>query len=112
MSTLEELRAQRVAELQQQQMQQFQSPEAQQEFALRQQLSQLEEGVKRHLSKDALSRYGTLKVAHPDNAIQLLLVLGRLIQAGRVAAEISDDQLKELLRQLPPQKRETKITRR
>ncbi len=112
MSTLEELRAQRMAELQQQQMQQFQSPEAQQELALRQQLSQLEEGVKRHLSKDALSRYGTLKVAHPDSAIQLLLVLGRLIQAGRVAAEISDDQLKDLLRQLTPQKRETRITRR
>ena len=109
MTTLDELKAKRMAELQQQQQQG--NAQMQQEMALQQQMEQLEALVKQHLSKQALERYGNLKVAHPETTMQLTVVLARLIQEGRVK-EVSDAQLKELLIQIIPKKRDIKIVRK
>ena len=110
MTTLDELKAKRMAELQQQQQQQG-NAQMQQEMALQQQMEQLEALVKRHLSKQALERYGNLKVAHPETTMQLTVVLARLIQEGRVK-EVSDAKLKELLIQIIPKKRDINIVRK
>ena len=42
---------------------------------MQQQIAQIEEVVKRVLTKEALARYGNLKTAHQEKAVQLLLVL-------------------------------------
>jgi len=107
MDELEELKKKRLMELQKQQ-----EETVQEQQQLQGQLEQLELIVKQHLTKDALQRYGNLKAAHQDKAVQLLVVLGQAIQQGQIKEKISDEKLKEILKQLQPEKKEFKITRR
>lgn len=65
-----------------------------------QQMEALEEAVKGHFSKEALQRYGTLKLAHPETAARIIVALAQLIESGRLKGMLSDEQLKELLQQL------------
>ncbi|MBS3164634.1 hypothetical protein J4439_04335 [Candidatus Woesearchaeota archaeon] len=106
MATLEELRAKRMAELQRQQV----GEDFQQEMALQQQVAQLEAIAKQFLSREALVRYGTIRTAHPEAALQAAMVVARLGQGGKVK-ELSDEHFKEILKQITPKKREIKISR-
>lgn len=81
-----------------------------QEAQFQQQVEQLESVVKKVLTKEALQRYSNLKTAHPEKAIQLLAAIGQAIQQGNVGV-IGDEALKDLLRRLTPEKRDTKIRR-
>ena len=93
-------------------MQQQRSAHEQNEQAkISQQIEMMEETVRQFLSKDALVRYGTLKTAHQEKALQLLIVLFSAIQKGNVPKQIDDNTLKQLLEQLTPKKREMKIKR-
>lgn len=108
MDELEQLRMQKLESLRQQQMQnQFQQEiQSQQKFQM--QIAQLENAIKQLFTKDALSRYSNLKIAHPEKAIQLLAVIAQLTES-RGVMKIDDNQLKELLIQMDGKKRETKI---
>jgi len=64
---------------------------------LQQQIAQLESFVRQSLSRDALSRYGTLKTAHPQKAVQLLVLVSQMIQAGKMKVPVSDEELKNVL---------------
>ena len=75
-----------------------------------QQVDELEVFVKSRMSSDAASRYATLKSAHPQKAMQVLLVLAQLIEAKQVTY-IDDTHLKMLLAKINPQKSAFKITR-
>ena len=105
MSELEELRRRKIEQLQQQQQ-----AEAAQQEQMAQQLHALELMVKQKLSKEALERYGNIKIANPEMAVQLLAVMGQIIQRQDVGV-ISDEQLKELVGKLTPKKREINIRR-
>ncbi|MBI4150389.1 hypothetical protein HY488_03225 [Candidatus Woesearchaeota archaeon] len=109
MSELDEIRKRKLAMLQKQYQQQA-SNEAQDELQLAQQLEMLENVVKQVLTKEAWSRYTNIKAADPERAVQILAILGQLIQSGRVK-QIDDERFKLLLAKLTPQKRETKIRR-
>ncbi|GEM_PF-559564 len=77
-----------------------------------QQIAALETMIKTRLTRDALQRYGNIKAAHPEKAVQLLVVLGRLINTGR-AGIIGDDDLKSLLRMMSEEEgRTTRIVRK
>ncbi|MBW3003537.1 hypothetical protein KY328_03170 [Candidatus Woesearchaeota archaeon] len=102
MNELEELRQRRLQELQKQQ-------QDIEEF--NQQVNTLETAVKQHLTKEALSRYGNLKSAHPEKAVQLLTILAQIIQTGKLQV-IGDEQLKDILQRMEPPKKEFKITRK
>lgn len=80
------------------------------QMQLQQQIEQLEAAVKQIFTKDALSRYSNLKTAHPEKAVQLLVVLGQAMQRGQIQ-KIDDAQLKEILKKLTPEKKEFKIRR-
>lgn len=107
MDELEALKKKKLEELQQAEAMQ----QSQEEAQLQQQIEQLEAVVKQLFTKEALSRYGNLKAAHPEKAIQVLVVLGQLIQQGKIH-KINDSQLKEILKQLTPEKKEFKIKRK
>jgi len=109
MDELEELKKRRLRELQQKQQEELQQ-QALEEAQLQQQIEQLESIVKQVFTKDALQRYGNLKSAHPEKAIQLLVLLGQAIQQGQIKS-INDAQLKELLKRLSP-KKEIRIQRK
>ncbi len=78
------------------------------EEKLSQQVAQLEAMVKPIFTRDALERYGTIKAAFPERAVQLLVVMAQLIQQGK-AKQVDDVLLKRILLQLTPKKRETQI---
>lgn len=108
MDELEEIKRRKLMELQKQQEEQLQQ-QTQEQQQLQAQLEQLETVVKQFLSKDALQRYGNLKAAHQEKAIQLLVVLGQAIQQGQIKEKIRDEQLKNILKQMQPEKKEFKI---
>ena len=109
MSELDDLRKKKLAMLQKQYQQQSGNElDEQSQFA--QQVEMLEDMVKQHLTKEAWSRYTNIKAADPERAVQILAVLGQLVQSRRTV-QIDDEQFKLLLMKLTPQKRETKIKR-
>ncbi|MGB9748723.1 MAG: DNA-binding protein [Candidatus Woesearchaeota archaeon] len=85
---------------------------SEEEIRLQQQINALEELVKKKLTKEAISRYSNIKIAHPELALNLIVLLGSLIQQGKIRGTIDDNQLKELLKQMANKKTDFKITKK
>ncbi len=81
------------------------------ELRLQQEIAMLESMVKKKLTKEALLRYGNVKAAHPQLALNLILILSNLIQTGKVDV-IDDAQLKDILLKLNSQKKDFRIMRK
>jgi len=106
MSDLEDIRKKKFEELKKLQ---GEDPH-QQEQQLQQQIQQLEAIVKQAFTKEALERFGNLKTAFPEKAVQLLVFLAQAIQTGQIT-KIDDNILKEILKKIEPKKKEFKIKR-
>ncbi|MCH8067228.1 MAG: hypothetical protein IIC69_01465 [Nanoarchaeota archaeon] len=109
MDELEEIKKRKLEELKNAQLGQMQQ-QVQEEEQLKQQLQQLEATVKQAFTKEALERYGNLKTAFPDRAVQLLVILAQAIQSQQMT-KIDDNTLKDLLKKLSPEKKDIKIKR-
>lgn len=109
MDELEEIKKRKLEELKNAQLGQMQQ-QVQEEEQLKQQLQQLEAIVKQAFTKEALERYGNLKAAFPDRAVQLLVILTQAIQSQQIT-KIDDNTLKEILKKLSPEKKDIKIKR-
>lgn len=104
---LEALRKKRLLELQRRLNQEQQQIQAQQQVEMRKQAL-----LRRILSSDARQRLTNLKMVKPEFAEQIELQLIQLAQAGRLKIPVTNRQLKEILAQLQPQRRDIKIRRR
>src|SRR3989338_9971159 len=93
---LDELKKIRIAELQQQ---------MQQQAEIQEQIEQLEDFVRPYLTKEALARYGNLRTAHPEKAVQVMVLLAQAIQ-GKKIGRIDDNTFKEILQRITPKKKE------
>ena len=111
MNDLEELKRRRMEELQQQ-MSEQQTENLKEQIQLQKQVALLESMAKQNMTKEAISRYGNLKAAHPEKAIQLIAIIAQAIQQGQITEQITDEKLKNLLIQLEPPKKEFKITKK
>jgi programmed cell death protein 5 len=109
MDELDEIKQRKMEELKQAQLGQMQQ-QSQEEEQLKQQIEQLEITVKQALTKDALQRYGNLKAASPEKAVQLLVILAQALQSGQIS-KIDDDTLKEILKKITPEKKDINIKR-
>lgn len=78
---------------------------------VQQQILQLENMAKQFLSNEAIARYGNIKSAHPQKALQVIAVIAQLAQQGKLREKLSDEEFKQLLIELEPQRREAKIAR-
>ncbi|MBI5797969.1 hypothetical protein HZA98_03655 [Candidatus Woesearchaeota archaeon] len=84
----------------------------QEQLQVQQQLEQLETLAKRVMSTEAIARYGNLKAVHTEKAIQSIAIIAQLAEQGKISAPISDEQYKDLLRRMTPEKKEFKITKK
>lgn len=110
MTNLDEVRKRKLEELMQLQQEKLQQ-QIQEKAQIQQQVELMENTVKQFLTKEALTRYGNLKTAHSDKALQLLVILLQSIQKGQIQSKIDDATLKKILEQLTRQKKEIKIRR-
>ncbi|MAG47743.1 hypothetical protein CL617_03990 [archaeon] len=108
MNDLDKLKQEKLKELQQNLNQQPQE-NIQQETQIQDQINQLEILIKKYLTRDALLRYGNIKTASPEKAIQTLTVLAQLIQFKKENEKISDQELKEVLIKIQEPKKEFNI---
>ena len=106
MPTLDDIRKRKLEELMH-----LQQEKLQDQSHIQQQIEQMENIVKQFMTKDALARYGSLKTAHHEKALQLILILFQAIQKGQIQDKINDSTLKKVLEQLTPKKKDIKIKR-
>jgi len=115
MSDIDELRRRRMEELQQQAAQQAaqQSADAQSQEQMRRELeAQKKQILMQILTPEARSRLANLRLTKPEFVDQIEIQIIQLAQSGRLKSKITDEQLKQLLRQLTGQKRDINITRK
>ena len=105
-SDLDEIRRRRLLELRRQiseeqaKTQEYEKIESQRQGVLRQ-----------ILTMEARQRLHRIKLVKPEFAAQLELQLIQIAQSGRVKLPVNDEQLRGLLSQLIPSKREMKFRR-
>jgi programmed cell death protein 5 len=108
MDDIETIRKKKLRELQQQAYSQEELQEEQQK-----ELEDQKKVVLRAiLTDDARERLGRIRAARPELAENLENQLIMLAQSGRLKNKINDEQLRELLAKLLPQKRDITIRRR
>ncbi|KUL05568.1 DNA-binding protein [Methanoculleus sp.] len=108
---LAELRRRKMEQMQRQAMSSQQGMED--EAARQQQIdAQVRAALMEILEPEARERLNTIKLTRPDFAKAVEQQLVMLAQSGRVRQRITDEQLKGLLTQLTPSKKEFRITRK
>lgn len=110
MASLDELRKKKLEEMMASQQEKLQQQSSEQ-LQIQQQIEQMEGIVRQFLTGEALTRYGSIKAARREKALQLLVILFQAIQKGQVKSRIDDITFKKILEQLTPKKREIKIKR-
>jgi programmed cell death protein 5 len=105
-----ELRRKRMAQMQQQALdQQMMQEEMERQ---KQADAQMQVILMQILEPEARERLNTIKLTRPDFARSVEQQLVMLAQSGRLKQKITDEQLKALLRQLQPAKRDFTIRRK
>lgn len=104
---LAEIRRRRMMEMQQQAASQQDEAERQ-----RQHDAQIHSVLMQILEPEARERLNTIKLTKPDFARSVEQQLVMLAQSGRIKNKINDDQLKVILKQVIPAKREFNIRRK
>ena len=79
---------------------------------LKQQIELIENTAKMYLDKVALQRYGNLKIAHQEKALQIATIIVQAVQEGTIRQPIADNELKLLLANLQQPKKEFKFMRK
>ena len=104
---LAEIRRRRMMEMQQQSAAQQDEAERQRQYE-----SQIHSVLMQILEPEARERLNTIKLTRPDFARSVEQQLVTLAQNGRIKNKINDEQLKVILTQVTPAKREFNIRRK
>ena len=103
---LAEIRRQRMMQMQQQQVAEQDQIQRQQ-----QQQAQIQSVLMQAMEPEARERLNTIRLTKPDFASSVEQQIVSLAQSGRLRNKITDEQLRQLLTQIVPQKKEFNIRR-
>ena len=102
----EELRRRKLLELQARFEEQHRQEEARRRYEAQKKLA-----IQQILTPEARSRLANIRAAKPEFAEQIELQLIQLAQSGRLTSQITDTQLREILKRLQQRKRKITIRR-
>jgi programmed cell death protein 5 len=102
----EELRRRKLLELQARFEEQRRQEEARRQYEAQKRLA-----IQQILTPEARSRLANIRAAKPEFAEQIELQLIQLAQSGRLTSQITDTQLREILKRLQQRKRKITIRR-
>jgi len=103
---IEELKRRKMLELQARAAEQQRQDELRGQYEVQKKLA-----LQQILTPEARSRLANIRAAKPEFAEQIELQLIQLAQGGRIASQITDTQLKEILRRVQERRRDIKIRR-
>jgi DNA-binding TFAR19-related protein (PDSD5 family) len=73
---------------------------------LTEQVLSLEKVAKTMMTREAISRYGNLKMAHTETAIKAIAMIAQAVQTRQIKDKLTDEQFKELLREIQNNKKQ------
>lgn len=109
--SLEEIKRRRMEELEQQSIQANVQNQFQEQAKLQQQIMAVEALAKNFMTNEAITRYGNLKAAHPEKAIQAIAFIAQSAQSGGIKQKINDEEFKELLMRMEMPKKQFSMKR-
>jgi programmed cell death protein 5 len=107
---LEEIRRRRMQELMQGQMQQQSQQQMQRAMQEQQVAEQIKVILNQILEPAARDRLSNIRIASPEFARQIEMLLIQLYQGGQLPQKLSDENFKKILEKIRSKKKETKIT--
>ncbi|MBS3152809.1 hypothetical protein J4230_05365 [Candidatus Woesearchaeota archaeon] len=88
------------------------SSEVEEQKKIQEKILEIESMAKKFMTQEAIERYGRLKSAHQQKALQAMVLIAHLGSQNQIKEKITDEQFKDILMRLEPEKRETKIIRK
>lgn len=108
---IEEIKRKRIEEylsdLGREQEQQASIMKSQQLQQLQESIIMLENIAKKIMTKEAISRYGNLKLAHPETALKAIWAMSQIVESG-YKEKITDSKFKEILIEIKKQEKQKK----
>ena len=74
-----------------------------------QQIALLESIAKKNMAKESISRYGNLKIAHPELALKVISAIAQAAQFGQIKKPLTDEEFKGILLEIQQGKRTLKF---
>ncbi|MEM1536039.1 MAG: DNA-binding protein [Candidatus Pacearchaeota archaeon] len=69
------------------------------------QIIELERIAKQYMTKQAIQRYGNLKIAHPEVAVKAIAAIAQAAQLGQIQGQLDDEDFKRLLIEIQKDKK-------